>query len=314
MATDLRKELQYYIPAAQRQTDYVKALLLGQNPEYDDTEERRRLGLTTRDDNGWTDVKKAASWVADKAKQFGKNVYEGATDIDPLLQLGLVNHVFGNDSVLSMYNANKQAEQAREAQREYNEYLREYDRKKERADALKEAKIEAAQLNRDLVNAKPADKVVIAKRLEELSKKFPELNISSVEAQKANEAENAYQSEKVGYMSELPTAFATFNDQQKAIEDVMATNLRQEDKDKIIQELRSIKPLEQMKAESSGTAIAGHAGKKTGEALDEADLKKKAEAAIKNNTAPSSLTKEVLQKIRELGRTWKNEWVKSGAK
>ena len=50
--------------------------------------------------------------------------------IDPLLQLGLYDYVWGNPTLLQTYNSNIQAEKSREAQREYNQYLKEYDRAK----------------------------------------------------------------------------------------------------------------------------------------------------------------------------------------
>ena len=102
----------------------------------------------------------------------------------------------------------------------------------------------------------------------------------------------------------MPTSFKTVDEQRAAIKDVMASNLRPEDKEKAVAELRSIKPLSLQQTEASFGAIAGHAGKKTGESLDDADLAKKAEAAIKNNTSPSRLKSDVLDKIRELNYTW----------
>lgn len=50
--------------------------------------------------------------------------------IDPLLQLGLYDYVWGNPTLLQTYNSNVQAEKSREAQREYNQYLKEYDKAK----------------------------------------------------------------------------------------------------------------------------------------------------------------------------------------
>lgn len=317
MATDLRKELQYYIPAAQRQTDYVKALLLGQNPEYDDTEERRRLGLTTRDDNGWTDVKKAARWVADKAKQFGKNVYEGATDIDPLLQLGLVNHVFGNDSVLSMYNANKQAEQAREAQREYNEYLREYDRKKAereeailKADEKRQRDAEKALLYKQYNEAKgAAEKAAIQKRIDvlegrddtrddyvkdemiaaydkdKLAKEYAEEDEAWRKVQALKEAD------KISKLSDSVKKKATKEAIARSVYNKESyPNLNDDERNKLYADIMGLKTIGEMSSDAVKQAIASHAGKKTGEALDEADLQKKADEAINSNTFESAST------------------------
>jgi len=241
---------------------------------------------------------------------------------EALMQLGLYDYVWGDNAMLQNYLSRLsedeqrqfQAEENaknRQAQREYNEYLKEYDRNKARAEELKEAKLELAQLNRDLVTAKPADRAVLVKRIDAISEKYPELDASSEEAQRANDAERAYQAEKTGYISEMPTSFKTVDEQRAAIKDVMASNLRPEDKEKAVAELRSIKPLSLQQTEASFGAIAGHAGKKTGESLDDADLAKKAEAAIKNNTSPSRLKSDVLDKIRELNYTWTvNGWSK----
>lgn len=243
---------------------------------------------------------------------------------ETLLQLGLYDYVWGDNSMLQNYLSRlsqeeqrkfqaEEAEKNRESQREYNEYLKEYDRNKARAEELKEAKIELAQVNRDLVTAKPADRAVLVKRIEAISEKYPELNASSEEAQKANDAEHAYQAEKTGYFSEMPTSFKTVNEQRAAINDVMASNLRPEDKEKAIAELRNIKPLSLQQTEASFGAIASHSGKKTGESLDDADLTKKALDAVKNQKNPETLSKEVKIKIGELGYTYRNyKWVLMG--
>lgn len=245
------------------------------------------------------------------------------------MQLGLYDYVWGDNTMLQNYlnkieNEKQRQWQAEEnaknraEQRAYNEYLKEYDRNKARAEELKEARIELAQLNRDLVIAKPADRAVIVKRINAISEKYPELDAksSAEEAQKANDAERAYQAEKSGYISEMPTTFKTIAEQQAAINDVMASNLRAEDKEKAIAELRGIKPLEVMKSEAVQSAVAGHTGKNTSESLDDAELQKKAEDAVKNNTSPSKLSKEVKAKLFELGYSYSSgKWaLKQGAK
>ena len=314
---DIRKELLYYIPAAQRQTDYVKALLLGQNPEYDDTEERRKLGLTTIDDNGWTDVKKAASWVADKTKKLGKKIYEGATDIDPLLQLGLVNHVFGNDSVLSMYNANKQAEQAREAQREYNEYLREYDRAKAareeailKADEKRQRDAEKALLYKQYNEAKgAAEKAAIQKRIDVLEGrddsqedyvKDEMLAAYDTDMKAANLAE----AQEAVRRSEALKEMAIINNElrkakkpeekeslgQSIYDESKYPNMSRDERDKMYANVMGLQTLYEKIKDANDAAIASNAGKKTSEALDEADLQKKADEVINSNTFESANT------------------------
>ena len=238
--------------------------------------------------------------------------------IDPLLQLGLYDYVWGNPTLLQTYNSNVQAEQNRESQREYNKYLKEYDRAKaEREEAkrkrqeLKEAEVELAGLNRDLIKARPTEAAVIRKRQEALLSKYPELN-SDDSAEQAYADEQKYKQAKIAAKRALPTTFAKDEDIDNAIASIADNhNLLDEDKEDIINDLQSKKSTATLAKEASQSAIASHSGKKTSEGLDDADLQKKAEDAIKNNKSPSSLKSEVLDKIRELNYTWTaNGWSK----
>jgi len=238
--------------------------------------------------------------------------------IDPLLQLGLYDYVWGNPTLLQTYNSNVQAEKNREAQREYNKYLKEYDRAKAEAEKsaaykkeLKDAEVEMAALNRDLVKANAPEAAVIAKRQEALMTKYPELKSSNEEALAKQKEEEEYQSKKIGVRSTIPTVFADENAINAQIANVMASDLRPQDKEELVKELQSKKSTKQLAREASQSAVASHAGKKTGESLDDADLQKKAEDAIKNNKSPSSLKQEVRDKIREMNYTWTaNGWSK----
>lgn len=83
--------------------------------------------------------------------------------IDPLLQLGLYDYVWGNPTLLQTYNSNVQAEQNREAQREYNKYLKEYDR----------AKLEEEKAKRESI-AKATAKAKITELLDGYGYKTPQ--------------------------------------------------------------------------------------------------------------------------------------------
>lgn len=230
---------------------------------------------------------------------------------ETMLQLGLYDYVWGDNTMLQNYLSRVEAEKNREAQREYNQYLKEYDRQKAETEEsarkrqeLKEAEVELANLNRDLIKARPTEAAVIRKRQAALFSKYPELK-SDDSVEQAYADEQKYKQAKIAAQRALPTTFATDKDIDNAIASI-ADNaaLLDEDKEDIIKDLQSKKSTAQLAREASQSAIASHAGKTTGESLDDADLEKKANNAIKNNTSPSSLKQNVRDKIREMNYTW----------
>lgn len=237
---------------------------------------------------------------------------------ETLMQLGLYDYVWGDNWYPKAMQAAEEAEKNREAQRAYNDYLKEYDRAKAEAEKsaaykkeLKEAEVEMAALNRDLVKANAPEAAVIAKRQEALMAKYPELKSSNEEALAKQKEEGEYQSKKIGVRSKIPTVFADENAINAQIANVMASDLRPQDKEELVKELQSKKSTAQLAREASQSAVASHAGKTTSESLDDADLTKKANDAIKNNTSPSNLKQEIRDKIRELNYTWTaNGWSK----
>ena len=237
---------------------------------------------------------------------------------EAMLQLGLYDYVWGDNTMLQNYLSRVEAEKNRESQREYNEYLKEYDRQKAEAEEaarkrqeLKEAEVELASLNRDLIKARPTEAAVIRKRQAALFNKYPEL-LKDDSVEQAYADEQKYKQAKIAAQRALPTTFATDKDIDNAIASIADnTALLDEDKEDIIKDLQSKKSTATLAREASQSAVASHAGNKTTETLNEADLKKKAEDAVKNNTSPSRLKPEVLDKIRELNYTWTaNGWSK----
>lgn len=237
---------------------------------------------------------------------------------ETMLQLGLYDYVWGDNTMLQNYMSRIEAEKNREAQREYNQYLKDYDRAKAEAEdaarkrqELKEAEVELAGLNRDLIKARPTEAAVIRKRQAALLSKYPELK-SDDSAEQAYADEQKYKQAKIAAQRALPTTFATDKDIDNAIASIADNHdLLDEDKEDIIKDLQSKKSTATLAKEASQSAVASHSGKKTGESLDEADLQKKAEDAIKNNKSPSSLKQEVRDKIREMNYTWTaNGWSK----
>lgn len=237
-------------------------------------------------------------------------------------RVGMVNSIFGDNNMLSQYYAAKQADEVneknRESQREYNEYLKEYDRANAEAEKrsayqkeLKEAEAKMAELNRDLVKANPTDAAVILKQQEALIAKYPDLTNSNETAVEKQKEEEAYQAKKLDFRSKIPTVFADENAKIAQIASIMASDLRLQDKEDLVKEIQATKSTAQLARESSQSAVASHAGKKTGESLDDKDITQKANDAIKNNISPARLKQEERDKIREMGYTWTtNGWSK----
>lgn len=198
---------------------------------------------------------------------------------EALLQLGLYDYVWGDPGLLQTYNSNIQAEKARAEQAEYNKLWKQIEDEKNAAAAaqarqqeVKEAKVEMAKLNKELINAKPQEAVVIRRQQDALVSKYPELKEFSDEARMAKAEEDAYQKAKVGFIGSIPSVFANDMEKQKQIDAIIASNLREEDKKAEIDRIRGIKSTAQLGREASQSAVAGHAGKKTGEALTVSDI------------------------------------------
>ena len=273
-------------------------------------------GKQAHDDPGLFDKFAAAG------ESVANNVNDWRESHPEQWRVGMVNSLFGDNNMLSQYYAAKQAaeesEKNRVSQREYNDYLKEYDRANAEAEnsaaykkELKEAEAKMAELNRDLVKANPTDGAVILKQQEALITKYPELTNSNKEAKEKQEEEEAYQAKKLDFRSKMPTVFADENAINSQIKSVMASDLRPQDKYDLVKELQATKSTAQLARESSQSAVASHAGKKTGASLDDTDLTKKANDAIKNNISPARLKQEERDKIREMGYTWTaNGWSK----
>lgn len=288
--------------------------------------------IIAKEKEGWTNSEIAEWFAANRDADKQRRASERASIVNCVndwrdshpeqWRVGMVNAMFGDNSMLSQYYASKNAaeesEKNRQNQSEYNQYLKEYDRantQKEQDAAykkeLKDAEVEMASLNRDLVKADAPEAAVIKKRQEVLITKYPELSSSNDEAIAKQKEEEEYQTKKIGVRSAIPTVFADENAINTQIANVIASDLRPQDKEELVKELQSKKSTAQLAREASQSAVAGHSGKKTTESLADSDLTKKAEDAVKNNMSPARLTSEVLDKIRALNYTWKNgKWSK----
>ena len=217
---------------------------------------------------------------------------------EALFQLGLYDYVWGNPGLLQTYNANVQAEKARQEQANYNKMLKQMDDAAQAAEAqkarnqeLKEARVEMAKLNKDLINARPQEAVIIRKQQEALVNKYPELETSFREAIAAKAEEDAYQIGKTETIGSIPSVFNTDPEKQAAIDKVIASNLRPEDKEDLIKSIRATKSTTQMSKEAIQSAQASHTGKKTTESLEKSDemtkLANEGRAAIKKGRKPT---------------------------
>ena len=220
---------------------------------------------------------------------------------EALLQLGLYDYVWGNPALLQTYNANVQAAKAREEQAKYNQIWKQIeDRNAQMKEAaarqqeLKEASVEMAKLNKDLINAKPQEAVIIRKQQEALANKYPELKQSSADAIAARKAEDEYQKGKVALLGKIPHTFANDTAIEAQIQKVTDDPfLRPEDKDEIIKQLQSKKSTAQMLEEAEQAARVSHGGKKTTEALDLNDVLTRSR---QSGYVPSSEDKAIAKK------------------
>lgn len=114
-------------------------------------------------------------------------------------RVGMVNAMFGDNSLLSQYYSAKQAaeegEKNRQAQREYNQYLKEYDRNKALTDEFRADKVEYSKLQKERATADPRTKVVIdeqMKNIEDTYKNTPYASYFNAEnTSKMDKASNA---------------------------------------------------------------------------------------------------------------------------
>ena len=281
-------------------------------------------GKQAQDDPGLFDRFAAAG------ESVANNVNDWRDSHPEQWRVGMVNSIFGDNNMLSQYYAAKQADEVneknRESQRDYNDYLKEYDRANAEAEKsaayqkeLKEAEADMAALNRDLVKAKPSEAAVILKQREALLDKYPALeSFDTKTAQDAYEAERAYAAKLNRFKGQVKRDFLTDEEKQDEINRVQEeSGISPDDISKIVDDIRSIKPLNRMKQERDLQQDLNRGGEKRGKALDDADLTQKANDAIKNNISPSALSDDVISKIGTLGYTWNSanrQWKRKGAK
>ena len=259
--------------------------------------------------------------------------------VDPLLQLGLVDSLFGDNTILSAWNSNKQAEQNRREQQEYNKILldmnkAEAKRANEEAESkaaseLKLAEFKARQEQLPVINEelkKLCDIVVANKKgsvaeqdawdqIELIRTEYPELKLSArpiLEARlDALRNEKNATSEHQLYVSKLensiPNSFKTTREKDAWLSEHVENNSELTDSEKkaIYERLKQINTVQDRTQEAVTSAKTAYTGKKVSESLTQNDIRKDATNAIAKNTAPSRLSDDVKKEIKKTHK-WNN--------
>ena len=140
---------------------------------------------------------------------------------ETMLQLGLYDYVWGDNTMLQNYLSRLSQEEQRkfqaeenaknrQSQREYNEYLKEYDRNKALTEDYRADRVEYAKLQKERATADPRSKVVISAQMKNLEDKYKNTNYSkyfdsnnTVEIDKAVEAAAQRESQRSDLMLQL---------------------------------------------------------------------------------------------------------------
>jgi hypothetical protein len=316
------------------------------------TEDELASLIIAKENEGWTNAE-IAEWFAanrdaDKQRRasereaIANSVTDWRDSHPEQWRVGMVNSIFGDNSMLSQYyaaeNAAKESEKNRQSQSEYNQYLKEYDRANaEREEAIRKADekrqrdAEKAALYKQYNEAEgAAEKAAIQKRIDVLEgsddtqddyvkdEMLAAYDKDKLAKEYAAEDENWREKQALKETSKLQrladaATKKVSKDQiaQSVYNRELYPNLSDDERNKLYADIMGVKTIGEQVKNAQQSAIASKAGEKTGKAIDEADLKKKANDAIKNNISPARLTQEERDKIREMNYTWTtNGWSK----
>jgi hypothetical protein len=211
---------------------------------------------------------------------------------EALFQLGLYDYVWGNPALLQAYNSNVQAEKARAQQREYDNYWKQIEAAKAERDwqynkeklQLEKDKIEAekartaeakiAQLLKQRAEAKNTiEERAIDTEINSMLNVYPQFKNQVAEMISAQNDDRQYAKDLNKFRSQVKRNFNTDAEIDNEIQRVLAEDwIREPDRSSMVDELRGKKSTAQMGREASQSAVAGHTGKKTGEALTVNDI------------------------------------------
>lgn len=242
---------------------------------------------------------------------------------EALLQLGLYDYVWGNPSLLQTYNANIQAQKARDEQNKYNTMWKQIElakmqNEKDKANALKlnELNKEFDELQYKLTQTQdPLEMAWINKQMRKVradaAAQGMALRGEDTEFDKSYNENRQYNDNLNAFKKGLKRSFKSEAEKNAELAKIDNSGFRDKD---IIEMRKEISGIDSQQAKNEAAvsqSISSHAGKKTTEQLNNADLIAQANTAISTNARPSSLSDEVKQKIRELGYTWNGaQWVK----
>lgn len=233
-----------------------------------------------------------------------------------LLELGLVDYVWGNPSTLSTWNSNLQADRARKEQQDYNTMWKEIElvnaaNERAKIDALnrKEREAKLAELYRQYNNAGgDQERALIKKQIRALeggdqnveSEMLAAFNADKKKAEDDAKQEALRHSEALKEMGELNSLLRSTK--KAAEKEALAAtvydekaypNMNRDERDKMYAQIMGIQTLgEKIKAANEGAA-AGHSGKKTSEVLDWNDIRAR---ASQPGYVPSSEDKAIAKK------------------
>lgn len=98
---------------------------------------------------------------------------------ETLMQLGLYDYVWGDNWYPKAMQAAVEAEKNREAQRAYNDYLKEYDKNQHLSEQVKVDKVEYAKLQKERATADPRTKVVIDEQMKNIEATYKDTPYAS---------------------------------------------------------------------------------------------------------------------------------------
>lgn len=221
---------------------------------------------------------------------------------EALLQLGLYDYVWGNPSLLQTYNANVQAQKAREEQNRYNTMWKQIEMakmqsEKDKANALKlnELNKEFDELQYKLTQTQdPLEMAWISKQMRKVradaAAQGMTLRGEDKEFDKSYKDNRQYNDNLNAFKKGLKRNFKSEAEKNAELAKIDNSGFRDKD---IIEMRKEISGIDSQQAKNDAAvsqSISTHVGKKTTEALDEKD--KAAEAKKKHDLGYSLATDE----------------------
>lgn len=221
---------------------------------------------------------------------------------EALLQLGLYDYVWGNPSLLQTYNANIQAQKAREEQNKYNTMWKQIEmakmqNEKDKANALKlnELNKEFDELQYKLTQTQdPLEMAWISKQMRKVradaAAQGMALRGEDTEFDKSYKENRQYNDNLNAFKKGLKRNFKSEAEKNAELAKIEKSGFRDKD---IIDMTKEISGIESQQAKNDAAvsqSISTHVGKKTTEKLDEKD--KAAEAKKKHDLGYALATDE----------------------